>query len=237
MARNTPGKHYRHGLSLVEIVRMFPVDETASGWIERVVWPDYSTCPHCGTTNVQSGIKHRSMTHRCRECEGYPRFSAKTGTVMHSSKLGYQKWAIAAYLVTTNLKGVSSMKLHRDLDITQKSARYMLHRLRTAYDPGVPIFAGPVEVDETYVGGLCRTPDVESMYRRYLGHLEGREPLPAMAYFCLTVLEWRGGSRPKAAERFGISEQVLCKVGNLSSRKGGPVARKADAGGSPNAPE
>ena len=73
---------------------------------------------------------------------------------MQSSKLGYQTWAIAAHLVTTNRKGVSSMKLHRDLKITQKSAWHLMHRLRKTYELGQPIFAGPVETDETFIGGV-----------------------------------------------------------------------------------
>ena len=154
MARNGPGKSHRKGISLTDLVRMFPDDETARDWIEKIVWPNGPRCPTCGTGNVQCGIGHKSMTHRCRECVGKPRFSVKTGTVMQSSKLGYQTWAIAAYLVTTNLKGVSSMKLHRDLGITQKSAWHLMHRMRKAYELGLPLFAGPVEADETYVGGL-----------------------------------------------------------------------------------
>ena len=82
--------------------------------------------------------------------------------------------------------------------------------------------------------GLSRTPDVESVYQRYLGHLDGREPLPAMAYFCLTMLKLMGsGSEQAASRKFGISKGVLSEVRTLSSRKGGPVARKADAGNSP----
>ena len=73
------------------------------------------------------------MTHRCRDCEDRKMFSLKTGSVMEGSKLGYQKWTIAIYLLTTNLKGVSSMKLHRDLAITQKSAWHQAHRLRAAW--------------------------------------------------------------------------------------------------------
>lgn len=153
MTKNAPGKSHREGMSLAELFRMFPDDETARKWIEKIVWPDGPHCPACGTTNVQTPINHKSMTHRCRECEGKPRFSVKTGTVMQSSKLGYQTWAIAAYLVTTSLKGVSSMKLHRDLKITQKSAWHLAHRLRKTYDAGLPLFSGPVEADETYVGG------------------------------------------------------------------------------------
>ena len=72
---------------------------------------------------------------------------------MQSSKLGYQVWAMAIYLSLTSLKSVSSMKLHRDLDITQKSAWHLAHRLRKAFDGGGGIFAGPVEMDETYFGG------------------------------------------------------------------------------------
>ena len=80
-------------------------------------------------------------------------FSLKTGNTMQASNLGYQTWAFAIYLVATNLKGVSSMKLHRDLEITQKSAWHLAHRLRKAFEGGHSLFVGPVEADETYVGG------------------------------------------------------------------------------------
>ena len=70
------------------------------------------------------------MTHRCRECPGKPRFSLKTGNVMEGSKLGYQTWVLAIYLISTNLKSVSSMKLHRDLEVTQKTAWHLAHRSR-----------------------------------------------------------------------------------------------------------
>ena len=73
---------------------------------------------------------------------------------MHSSKLGYRKWALAIYIVTTGIKGTSSMKLHRDLKISQKTAWHMAHRIRETWADGTgDVFAGPVEVDETYIGG------------------------------------------------------------------------------------
>ena len=73
---------------------------------------------------------------------------------MQGSPLGFQVWAIAIYLMTTNIKGVSSMKLHRDLGITQKSAWFLAHRIRETYeDQAAGLFDGPVEVDETYIGG------------------------------------------------------------------------------------
>ena len=122
MAQKAPGRNYREGISLIQLLRMFPDDQTAEKWFESKVWPDGPYCPHCGSFNVQSGIKHKSMTHRCRDCLNRPMFSLKTGNVMQGTKLGYQTWAVAIYLVTTGLKGVLSMKLHRDLEITQKSA-------------------------------------------------------------------------------------------------------------------
>ncbi len=72
---------------------------------------------------------------------------------MQGSNIPLQKWVMAFYLMTTSLKGVSSMKIHRDLGITQKAAWYMIHRLRTAWEDDSGVFSGPVEVDETYMGG------------------------------------------------------------------------------------
>ncbi len=73
---------------------------------------------------------------------------------MEGSKLGLQKWVIAFYLSSTNLKGVSSMKLHRDLGVTQKTAWFMMHRIRETWAGNKDMLEGPVEVDETYVGGI-----------------------------------------------------------------------------------
>ena len=80
-------------------------------------------------------------------------FSLKTETVMEGSKLAYRYWAIAIYLFLTNIKGASSLRLHRELGISQKAAWFMLHRLRTAFEAEASPFSGPVEADETYVGG------------------------------------------------------------------------------------
>ena len=94
------------------------------------------------------------MPYRCKDCHGY--FSVKTGSVMESSKLPLLKWLWAYYLHATNLKGVSSMKLHRDIGVRQATAWFMLHRIREACTDGDPLFDGVVEVDETYVGGRER---------------------------------------------------------------------------------
>ena len=167
MAQQGPGRHHREGLSLVQITRMFPDDATAEAWFAQTRWPNGPVCPHCGSIRVQSGAAHRTMPYRCRDCRR--RFSVKTDTVMANSKLGCQTWAIAIYLLTTGIKGVSSMKLHRDLGITQRSAWHLAHRIRETWGRSLSAFEGPVEADETYIGGLRR-----NMHRRQREALTGR---------------------------------------------------------------
>ena len=151
MAQEAPGKHFRKGISLVKVLRMFPDDRAASAWIASVRWPDGIRCPRCDSNNVQERTKHKTMPFRCRPCRRY--FSVKTGTAMENSNLGVQVWALAAYLMSTGIKGASSMRLHRDLEITQKTAWHLARRVRETWDHKQGFFAGPVEVDETYVGG------------------------------------------------------------------------------------
>ena len=151
-----PGKSHRKGLTLFNIADMFRDEEKARNWIANHRWPDGPCCPRCGSVNVQGKIKHKTMTHRCRDCPKKSMFSVKMGTVMEGSKLPYRAWAVGIYLFTTNIKGISSMKLHRELGIGQKAAWFMLARLRKAYETEVGPFFGPVEIDETFVGGKER---------------------------------------------------------------------------------
>ena len=154
MAQSGPGKSFRTGLTLVEIFQMFPDDDAAERWFAEARWPEGVWCPHCGSVNVQTGAKHKSQPYRCRDCR--KRFSVKTDTAMHDSKLGIQIWAIATYLMTTGLRGTSSMRFHRDLGVTQKTAWHLAHRLRETWQDEEgedDDFSGPVEVDETYMGG------------------------------------------------------------------------------------
>ena len=150
-----PGKSHREGITLAQLLKRFPDNDTAEKWIVEQRWPEGVCCPECGSTNVQQRPKHPTMKFRCREKVCPTQFfSTKTGTVMEGSKVGYQDWLIATFLVMTSLKGVSSMKLHRDIGVTQKTAWFMAQRLRAALTSDGGLFSGPVEVDETYVGGL-----------------------------------------------------------------------------------
>ena len=148
-----PGRSERRGISLLELGEMFPDDEAAEKWFIQQRWPNGIACAHCGSLAVVEST-HPTMPFRCKDCRKF--FSVKTNSLMHSSNISYRKWAFAFYIVTTNIKGTSSMKLHRDINVTQKTAWYMAHRIREAFEDAHPIFSGPVEVDETFVGGLER---------------------------------------------------------------------------------
>ena len=172
MAKAAPGKFYRKGMTLAELFRNFPDDAAAEQWFAGIRWPDGLGCPRCGGTSVQEGTTHPTMPYRCRDCRKF--FSVRTGTVMQSSKLGYQTWALAIYLLNTGIKGTSSMKLHRDLGITQKSAWHLAHRIRETWATTADMsFAGPVEVDETYIGGLEANKH-ESQRKHQPGGLSGK---------------------------------------------------------------
>ena len=146
------GKTYREGLSMMEVADMFATEENATRWFEAWRWPDDEICClRCGSVAAYRVKGAKPMPYRCRDCRRY--FSLKTGTAMEDSKLPLRKWGWAIYLEMTNLKGVSSVKLCRDLKVRQPTAWYMLHRIREAFADVAMVFAGPVEVDETYFGG------------------------------------------------------------------------------------
>ena len=152
MAQKAPGKANRKGITLAQLLKTYPDNAAAEKAFVARRWPNGIACPRCGDMDIQEHTAHPEMPYRCRGCKKF--FSVKTGTVMQGSKIGYQGWLIAMYSLITNLKGTSSMKLHREIGITQKSAWHLAHRIREAWADKQTPFAGPVEVDETFVGGL-----------------------------------------------------------------------------------
>jgi len=147
-----PGKAHREGLSLMDIMRLFPDKEAATAWFEAKFWPNGRKCPHCQGENTHE-CPGNTMPYRCRPCR--KRFSVRTGTLLQSSRVPLLKWVWAIYIEMTSLKGVSSMKLHRNLGVTQRTAWFMLQRIREALAPlQAADLEGPVEANETYIGGL-----------------------------------------------------------------------------------
>ncbi len=145
MKRSGPG---REGLSLIELFRLFPDNEAAEAWFESRRWPGGINCPDCGSLRY-SEVKDRSpMPYRCKDCRSH--FSVHKGTVMQSSKLGYQTWGLAIYLIIISLKGVSSMKLHRDLKISQPTAWYLAQRIREGFADLIEKLGGPVALSPAF---------------------------------------------------------------------------------------
>ena len=152
MAQKAPGRSHRTGMTVMELLRMFPDNATAEAWFEKQRWPEGRFCPDCGSVNTVAVASRKPMPYRCRDCRSH--FSVRKGTVMQSSKLGLQKWAIALYMMTTGIKGTSSMKLYREVGIRQATAWFLMQRIREGFMEGHDkSFPGPVEADETAVGG------------------------------------------------------------------------------------
>ena len=169
MARKAPNRSYRKGINQKEAHAMFATEEKAQRWFIDVLFGGQLHCPRCHSDNVATIKNRKPMPFRCRSCRKH--FSVKHGTFMQNSNISLVDWALSFYYVTTNLKGVSSLKLSRDLGITQKSAWHMLHRIRLALkiDDDVEPFDGEVEVDESYFGGKRK-----NMHYSKRKHLTGR---------------------------------------------------------------
>lgn len=137
---------------MLQLAQKFPSEEAAQAWIEKMIWPDGRVCPRCKGTDTHKAT-HKTMPYRCRDCNRF--FSVRQGTLMRNSRLPLLKWAYAIYLEMTSLKGISSMKLHRDIGVSQPTAWFMLQRIRAAFGTERPFsMDGPVEIDEAYFGGL-----------------------------------------------------------------------------------
>ena len=149
MTRNSD----REGITLIELMEMFPTEEAATKWFESCLWPDGERhCGKCGSLKTREVPKAKPMPYWCTDCRSY--FSVRTGTPLARSNVPMRKWAIAIYLCLTSLKSVASKKLARDIGVNKNTAWFMMMRIREAWAAdGDDPFDGPVEVDETYFGG------------------------------------------------------------------------------------
>ena len=140
-------------ISFYKFFKRFPDEASAEKFFAERRWGKDGKkrfCPHCGS--VRTVTMNHKMPYRCKDCRKF--FSVRTKSILAESNIPLHKWLMAMYLLNTNLKGVSSMKLSRDLDITQKTAWFLAHRIRKAFeDQQDAKFVSPVEVDETYMGG------------------------------------------------------------------------------------
>lgn len=137
-------------ISTFELFAMFPDQETARTYLEGRLWPKGPRCPVCG---LGERITARAGGfYRCNQCK--EDFTVRTGTIFERSHVPLHKWIYAMYLLVTARKGISSLQLSKQIGITQKSAWFVLHRLREACGDELTKLQGIVEIDETYVGGI-----------------------------------------------------------------------------------
>jgi len=134
--------------SLIQVMGYFTDDSRCRSVIEESRWGGDVICPYCGHHHCRRGYRGRFV---CPECQN--KFSCTVGTIFENTKVSLRKWFIAIYLIAYHKKGISSCQLAKDISVTQKTAWYMLQKIRTLFIQKEPQMEGEVELDEVYVGG------------------------------------------------------------------------------------
>src|SRR5256714_4071070 len=142
--------------TLQQAIVYFADPENCLTYLAARRWPDGVTCPTCGRDDVTFLAKQKKW--QCKSAHKQRQFSAKVGTIFEDSPLGLDKWLTAVWLITNAKNGISSYEVHRAIGVTQKTAWFMLQRIRLAMQSGsfLKKMNGSVEVDETFIGGLAR---------------------------------------------------------------------------------
>lgn len=145
-------------MNLIEVGNL--TEEQALTYLEKIRWPNGSTCPHCQSQDCtrMEGKTVRSGLHQCNNAECREQFTFRIDTIFEDSHLSCKQWVLAFHLMCSSKKGVSAMQLSRELGVSYKTAWHLAHRIRHAMtqEPLAGLLAGVVEVDETYVGGKPR---------------------------------------------------------------------------------
>jgi transposase-like protein len=154
--------------TLVEVVRYFSDPDTCLSFMVSLRWPDGVVCPRCGSREVT--FLANARVWKCRVKHDHQKFSIKVGTVMEDSPIGLDKWLPAIWLLVNAKNGTSSYELHRALGVTQKTAWFLLHRIRLAMQQGTfEKMSGQVEADETSIGGLARNMHKDKKAKKITG--------------------------------------------------------------------
>lgn len=141
--------------SFYQLVEYFSTEEKCIDYLAKLRWNGEPVCTDCGSVkSYEINVTGRGKRWKCADCGTH--YSVRKGTIFEESRLSLKKWFYAIYLITSHKKGISSHQLARDLNITQKTAWFLLHRVRHAFQPNSEKLSGKVEIDETYVGGKSK---------------------------------------------------------------------------------
>lgn len=135
--------------TIVDFLNFFDDEETCIQYLEALRFRDGDFCPHCSHEKIYRFIDCK--TYKCAKCK--KKFTIRTGTIFESSKIPFQTWFLAIYLLSTSKKGISSIQLASQIGVTQKTAWFIYHRIRQTYEKDKKKLSGIIEIDETYVGG------------------------------------------------------------------------------------
>ena len=159
----------REPKSLQDAIVYFSNPDNCIAYLAAKRWPNGVVCPICGSESV-SEFNAKRKTWKCAKHHSKREFSVKVGSLAEDSAIGLDKWLTALWLLSNCKNGISSCKLARDLDVTQKTAWFMLHRIRLALqDESFGKLTGDVEVDETFIGGKARNMHLDKRERRITG--------------------------------------------------------------------
>jgi len=187
--------------TFLEAVRYFSDEDKATDFLAQIRWPDgEQVCPKCGAVGKHYWLKTQKRW-KCRDCR--KQYSIKVGTIFEDSPIKLSKWLPAVWLLVNCKNGVSSYEVARDLSVTQKTAWFMMHRIRLALHSGsLEKMEGEVEADETYIGGKAK-----NMHRakreRVIHGTGGMDKVAVMG-----LLE-----RPRGAEHSLVRTAVLSDTG------------------------
>jgi transposase-like protein len=159
----------REPKSLQDAIVYFSNPDNCISYLAAKRWPNGVICPVCGSEKV-SAFNPTRRTWKCAKHHSKREFSVKVGSLCEDSAIGLDKWLTALWLLSNCKNGISSCELARDLDVTQKTAWFMLHRIRLALqDESFGKLSGDVEVDETFIGGKARNMHLDKRERRITG--------------------------------------------------------------------
>jgi len=134
--------------SIIDLLKTFPTEQSCINHLEQLRWNGYIVSPFDNTSKV---YKCKDNKYRCKNTGKY--FNVRTNTLFDNTKIELQKWFLAIFLVTSHKKGISSIQLSKDIDVTQKTAWFILQRIRNCFNIEVEQLENDVEIDETFIGG------------------------------------------------------------------------------------